>query len=255
MIFGDNNTNYWYVLLLCLALALGGCSAVTGSDDDDDGDDGDGDDEPIEYSLSVSTDPSNGGSVDPSEGTYEDGTEVTVEATASNGWSFTGWTGDIESSDNPLTFEITSDTEMTANFEEQARAYRNQLEVTDGTNAEMLTFGMDENATSDFDEGMDDEAPPAPPNGSFYGHFVIEGYNLFVDYRPVTDEQIMWELHFGGEGDAAVTLSWDFDSSSYLGTLTLVDDPDNPSIEVDMGSESSYEASSDIHILYIVQKE
>lgn len=251
MIFNKKNTKYISLLTVAGMLIFSACSGVTGSDDDDDNG---GNGETTEYSLTVTTSPSEGGSVNPEEGTYSEGTEVEVEASSNEGWGFTGWTGDIESSENPITFDITSDTELTANFEQLPKAYSNEIEVTDGTNSETLTFGMDDNATEGYDQNLDTEAPPSPPSGSFYGHFVIPDYNLFTDFRPVTDSQVKWELHFGGEENRAVTLNWDFNPDDYLGTLTLVDDPDNPSVEIEMGSETTYEASGDTDMLYIIQE-
>ena len=48
--------------------------------------------------------PSKGGVVNssPSSNVYTNGDEVTFTATASAGYSFSSWTGDIESTDNPL---------------------------------------------------------------------------------------------------------------------------------------------------------
>jgi hypothetical protein len=207
------------------------------------------------YELTVNANPSEGGSVDPSSGTFDEGEEVEVTATPESGWSFTGWTGDVESSDNPLTITMNSDTDLTANFEEDAKAYANQIEVSDGTYSEVLEFGMDANATAGFDQGLDDEAPPAPPEGSFYGNFVIDNYNLFKDFRPVTRDRTVWELNFSPTSGNNITISWDFSSSNHAGSLSLVDDPDDPSLEIDMETESSYAVTdTSVNTLYIVQE-
>ncbi|MDZ7682609.1 MAG: hypothetical protein U5J63_13090 [Fodinibius sp.] len=97
---------------IAVSLTLLGCGA-TGPDEGDE-------EEPTEYELSVSTSPSAGGSVNPSNGTYEEGAEVTIEASSNEGWTFAGWSGDRESDDNPLTITMDSDTELTANFNEQS---------------------------------------------------------------------------------------------------------------------------------------
>lgn len=250
MIFQNKIRIFCSLIVISGILMISACTAITGDDNDEDDED-----EPTEYSLTVVTDPSNGGSVNPESGTYAEGEEVEVTATPADGWEFTGWTGDEETTDNPLTFEITSDTELTANFGEQPKAYSNQLEVADGTNSHTLTFGMNEGATDGYDEGLDEEAPPAPPDGSFYAHMAIDNYNLFADYRPVVAERMEWEMHFGAEGENTVMLNWDFNPDQYYGTLTLVDDPDNPSIEVDMDAESSYEVEDNsLNVLYIIQE-
>lgn len=101
-------------IVLVLSLAFLGCGSSTGPDDGDDETDPD----PTEYSLAVTTNPDEGGSVDPESGTFEEGSEVTVEATANEGWEFSSWSGDAESEENPLTFTIEEDTDLTAAFSE-----------------------------------------------------------------------------------------------------------------------------------------
>ncbi len=60
------------------------------------------------------------GTTDPSEGThsYEEGTDVSVTATASTGWYFEEWTGDHTGTDDVITVTMDSDKEITAHFEE-----------------------------------------------------------------------------------------------------------------------------------------
>lgn len=49
-------------------------------------------------------------------GTYEDGDSVTLEATPDTGWQFLGWSNDV--TDNPYSFNITENVNLTAIFEE-----------------------------------------------------------------------------------------------------------------------------------------
>ena len=72
-------------------------------------------DEPtITYTLSVSA--SEGGSVDPSSGTYNENSSVTITAAPSTGFEFTGWSGDASGTDNPLTVTMTGNKSITATF-------------------------------------------------------------------------------------------------------------------------------------------
>ncbi len=73
---------------------------------------------PPEYDLTVDTVGSGRVALDPPGGTYEESTVVTLTANPSSGWSFTGWAGDVTGTDNPLVVTMTSDLNVTANFEE-----------------------------------------------------------------------------------------------------------------------------------------
>ena len=59
-----------------------------------------------------------GGSVVPMEGIYNEGTEVEVEASASFGYTFTGWSGDASGMDEVITVTMDSDKEVIASFKE-----------------------------------------------------------------------------------------------------------------------------------------
>ena len=69
------------------------------------------------YTISVSADPSNGGTVS-GGGTYSYGQSCTVHATASNGYTFTNWTvnGSQVSTNANYTFTVTSDRSLVAHF-------------------------------------------------------------------------------------------------------------------------------------------
>ena len=65
------------------------------------------------YTLSTSA---THGSVTPSQGSYESGTSVALQATAESGYEFTGWSGDLSGSTNPASLTMNSDKSVTANF-------------------------------------------------------------------------------------------------------------------------------------------
>jgi hypothetical protein len=48
---------------------------------------------------------------------YLPGEEVTITAMPDPGWNFTGWSGDLVSSQNPATLSILQNTSLTANYE------------------------------------------------------------------------------------------------------------------------------------------
>ena len=54
--------------------------------------------------------------IDPDRATHPHGSVVTLTATPNPGWAFSGWSGDLSGTDNPLSFTITEDTAVTATF-------------------------------------------------------------------------------------------------------------------------------------------
>jgi trimeric autotransporter adhesin len=70
------------------------------------------------YSLTVNLTGIGSVSRDPEAGNYQQGTEVTLTATADAGWQFAGWGGDLSGSTNPATITMDADKIVTAVFRE-----------------------------------------------------------------------------------------------------------------------------------------
>jgi len=68
------------------------------------------------FDLAVSS--SDGGGVDTSGGSYDSNSSVTIKATPTDGFAFTGWTGGVTSADNPLSLVMDEAKTITANFEQ-----------------------------------------------------------------------------------------------------------------------------------------
>ncbi|MFW6013942.1 MAG: MBG domain-containing protein [Candidatus Nanoarchaeia archaeon] len=71
--------------------------------------------------LNLTINSTQGGSTNLSEGThtYEWGDVVRIQANADSGWYFDGWTGDYESANEEISFEINNDMSIIANFLEE----------------------------------------------------------------------------------------------------------------------------------------
>ena len=70
-----------------------------------------------QYSLTTSASPSGGGTVNPSGTSWRDsGQSVSVSATASSGYAFSTWSGDLSSSANPSSMTMNGPKRVTANF-------------------------------------------------------------------------------------------------------------------------------------------
>ena len=83
--------------------------------------------EVVQYTLSITS--GEGGSVSDG-GTYDEGTEATITATPSEGYQFSGWTGDFKGSENPVKINITGDKSITANFEQLFPIYLDENGIT-----------------------------------------------------------------------------------------------------------------------------
>ena len=81
----------------------------------------------IQYTLTVTS--GDGGSVSTNGGTYDEGTEVSITATPSEGYQFTGWEG-INSTREALTIVVDSNQSIQANFEQLFPIYLSNNGVT-----------------------------------------------------------------------------------------------------------------------------
>ena len=76
--------------------------------------------QPQNYTITVSANPTNGGSVT-GGGTFQEGQSCTVSATANTGYTFTNWTenGNVVSTQASYTFTVNSNRTLVANFAAQ----------------------------------------------------------------------------------------------------------------------------------------
>ena len=115
----------------------------------------DPDDEILRFELNVSVTPDDGGTVSPSDGTYDEGAVVALEGTPSTGYSFVEWTGSIQSTDNPMSITMDSDKDITGVFE---KLDSDEDGVTDDLDTCPETPGgaqVDENGCSDSQKDTD----------------------------------------------------------------------------------------------------
>lgn len=86
--------------------------------------------EPVRYTVTLSVDPQGGGMAS-GGGSVEAGTQVTVTASASSGYTFSGWreNGTIVSTNQSYTFTVTEDRSLTAVFAVVIPTYRVTAEI------------------------------------------------------------------------------------------------------------------------------
>jgi hypothetical protein len=121
------------------------------------------------YSLSIKVSPSGAGAVIPGKGTYEAGTNVTLNASPASGWKFVRWEGGVSGNSNRTTVTMNSNKNITAYFE-QVKSDKYTLSI--------IVEG----------QGMTDPAP---------GTYTCEkGEKLTITALPADD----WEFsHWGGD--------------------------------------------------------
>jgi len=88
---------------------------------------------PQNYNISVSANPTNGGTVG-GGGTYQEGQSCTVNATANTGYTFTNWTenGNVVSTNARYTFTVTGNRNLVANFTAQSYTITATADPTQG---------------------------------------------------------------------------------------------------------------------------
>jgi len=81
---------------------------------------------PITYTITTTINPANGGTVsrDPDQISYTPGTVVSVTATPTSGYEFTGWSGASSSKNTTLKAPIDRNLTLTANFDKQTPTYK-----------------------------------------------------------------------------------------------------------------------------------
>lgn len=201
--------------------------------------------------ISISVNPPNAGSVLTSGGD-EVGNTAEFLALPNNGWEFAGWTGTVESFDNPLSFTLESDVNLTANFSLFRNEYRYQLTLTDQVTSVDLQMGQLPGATDFFDSGIDLESPPSPPENILHAWFDSQEKELLWDFRNAFAPEIIWELEITGGQSETLTLSWTSLEESFTGTLFLTDADSSFEIDMTQTSQHSFSASQveTLQILY-----
>ena len=132
----------------------------------------DADDDTISYTINVAITPSDGGTVAPSSGTFDEGTVLNIEATPSNGYSFVEWTGSVQSTANPVAITMDSDMDITGVFEKSDTDEDGVTDDLDTCSDTPNGEQVDENGCSDSqkdsdNDGLTDDLDTCPdtPNG------------------------------------------------------------------------------------------
>ena len=70
----------------------------------------------VKYILETNVTPIEGGTLNPSSGSFDEGTTISITATPSPEYIFSKWSGSMSSNNNPISMTMNSDKSLTATF-------------------------------------------------------------------------------------------------------------------------------------------
>jgi uncharacterized repeat protein (TIGR02543 family) len=147
---------------------------------------------PLQYELNVDTFRNGSVKLNPSGGTYDDGTVVQLTASAAAGWEFTGWSGDLSGSANPATIIMTGDQNITATFvDSDTQDYAEGFEAySDGDDpvdwldtAANNSMAENDNLFEIFDLGGEKVYGTDSTQANIHSHHVGGGSDSQTDYE------------------------------------------------------------------------
>jgi hypothetical protein len=99
----------------------------------------------VQYGLTVTVNGAGSVSLSPPGGIYDEGTVVTLTASAADGWGFDGWGGLVGVTDNPTTIIVTNDVAIDANFSQEPGVDPPVIEVWYGSSQKFGNLGTPQN--------------------------------------------------------------------------------------------------------------
>ena len=143
-----------------------------------------------QYTINVSADPNNGGSVS-GGGTYYEGESCTVRATANTGYAFTNWTenGSVVSTNPRYTFVVTGNRTLVANFTSQTYTIS---ATSDPINGGTIT------GTGTFNNGESCTLTATPATGYDFVNWTKNGVQVSTNatYTFTVTESATYVAHF-----------------------------------------------------------
>jgi hypothetical protein len=122
------------------------------------------------YEITVVANPTEGGEVGIEEGEATLGAEMTIWADENIGWDFANWTlnGQVVSTENNYTFEVTGDAEFVANFEQHAYEIYTSVEPGDAGQVTILS-------QAPYYLGSSVDVVAEPADGWDFDHWTVNG--------------------------------------------------------------------------------
>ena len=114
----------------------------------------------IKYTLTTSVNPTEGGTISPESGQYDEGTTVTIMATPSSEYVFSSWTGATGQS-NTTTVTMNSNKNVTAEFVKKKYSLNIQIEGDGNVEEKIIKAGI----TTDYNSGTVVQLTAVPKDG------------------------------------------------------------------------------------------
>jgi len=121
------------------------------------------------YELTIEIEGEGEVEIEPEQYEYEEGTEVDLRAEWTEGWSFKGWTGDYEGSEDQINITMNGDKNITAIFEELS-----EYNLTILIEGEGATYPPE--GTYTYYDGTEVHLSPTPEEGWYFAQW--RGYYI-----------------------------------------------------------------------------
>ena len=118
--------------------------------------------EPATVNYTVAVSASDGGVVNSTGGSYAQNATITLTATASDGFVFSGWSGDVTGTTNPLSYSVTANASIVANFTRSSYSFNLQT-TGQGSVAEELVSSA--KSKTDYESGSTVRLTATPEAG------------------------------------------------------------------------------------------
>jgi len=141
----------------------------------------------LRYTLSTSVNPSDSGTIDPANGTYDAGTKVTLTAIPAQGRIFEHWSGDATGTSKSITLVMDSDKSVTANFKAQ---------YTLNTNVDPGSGGTITPASGTYDAGSEVTITAVATPGYAFDHWSGDTTSTYSSVTIVMDSDKSVTAHF-----------------------------------------------------------
>ena len=118
--------------------------------------------EPATVNYTVAVSASDGGVVNSTGGSYAQNTTITLTATAADGFVFSGWSGDVTGTTNPLSYSVTANASIVANFTRSSYSFNLQTSGQGSVAEELVSSAK---SKTDYESGSTVRLTATPEAG------------------------------------------------------------------------------------------